>query len=122
MKFVKPKTTPSAEQWLIEFTQFVRRNHDVEPVTDAFMKGLPYFREESFINEIKLIGAVMQHNPLLAVPDLGVLSKTIYAAAGSSINRVYDNYIAKGKSKREIRKAFEEYARNILEGHEKLYH
>ncbi len=112
-------STPSADLWLRFFVKFILENHDIEPAVNALMAGLPFFNER-FARELEQV-----EHQVVGMKWEGVDSfmvDNIYVATAANVLYVYRNYIAKGKSRQEIKKTFEESAHNILDGHEPALH
>jgi len=106
-------------EWLTSFTRFFMENHDVEPVTNAFMQDLPMFNE-GFINKIKIIRETYQSDPSI-LPG-GLIAQMIFVSTTTNLLHVYDNHISKGANYNEIKRAFKNSANQMLDGHEKMLH
>ena len=105
--------------WLTSFTQFFLKNHDVEPVTNAFMLGLLVFNAE-FIQNVNVILAEAESDTLFL--PRGLVAQIIFISTTTNLLHVYANYISIGAGRNEITKAFKESAKRMLAGHEKLLH
>lgn len=104
----------SPQEWLYSFVQFFLEHHEIDSVTDAFMLGLPLY-DETFVSGVEKLA---KNGSIKG----SVMVELLVVATANNLVHVYRNYIAKGKSKREIRAAFEESARLMLKGHESMLH
>ncbi len=93
--------TPSADEWLVAFTESFMRFHDAEHATRTLMSGLRFFTAE-FVADIASLPSPETRQP----PIGGSIPRAIYAATGPIIEDVYQKVIRRNAGRGQIQAAF----------------
>src|ERR1041385_6800504 len=84
-----PEATPSADDWLVAFTESFMRRPDADYATHTLRAGLRFFTAE-FVANIASLPSPEKRQP----PIGGHIPRAIYAATGPIIEDVYHKLIS----------------------------
>jgi hypothetical protein len=96
-----PDATPSADEWLVAFTESFMKRHDEAHATDTLMSGLRFFTEE-FVAAVASLPSPETRQP----PIGGRIPRAIYKATGPIIENVYQKLISRNAGRGQIQAAF----------------
>jgi hypothetical protein len=100
-----PTATPSADEWLVAFTDDFIRHPDATHAIDTLMSSLRFFTAE-FVSNVAALPSPETRQP----PIGGRIPRAVYAATVVIIQDVYRNLISRNAGRGEIRHAFAEAA------------
>jgi len=93
--------TPSADAWLVAFTDSFMQRPDAEHATRTLMSGLRFFTAE-FVANIASLPSPETRQP----PIGGSIPRAIYKATGPIIEDVYQKFIRLNAGRGQIHSAF----------------
>jgi len=96
-----PDATPSADDWLVAFTENFVRRPDAAYATNTLMSGLRFFTAE-FVANIASLPSPETRKP----PIGGRVPRAIYTATGPIIQDVYQKLISRNAGRGQIQAAF----------------
>jgi hypothetical protein len=96
-----PHAKPSADEWLVAFTENFVRHPDGAHATHTLMSGLRFFTGE-FVASIASLPSPETRKP----PIGGSIPRAIYAATGPIIGQVYQKLISQNAVREQIQAAF----------------
>jgi len=96
-----PDATPSADEWLVAFTESFMKRHDASHATDTLMSGLRFFTAD-FVAAVAALPSPETREP----PIGGRIPKAIYKATGPIIETVYQKLISRNAGRGQIHAAF----------------
>jgi len=96
-----PDATPSADEWLVAFTESFVRRPDSAHATNTLMSGLRFFTAE-FVANIASLPSPETRRP----PIGGRIPRAIYTATGPIIQDVYQKLISRNAGRGQIQAAF----------------
>lgn len=96
-----PDATPSADEWLVAFTESFVRRPDAAHATNSLMSGLRFFTPD-FVANIASLPTPETRQP----PIGGRIPRAIYAATGPIIQDVYQKLISQNAGRGQIQAAF----------------
>lgn len=112
-----PHSTPTADEWLVVFTESFVRHPDTVHATNRLMSGLPYFTAE-FVARVAALPSPETRRPSIG----GRIPRAMYATTGPIIGDVYQKLISRSAGRGQIQVAFaqavpvlvDEYDRSML--------
>jgi len=96
-----PDATPSADDWLVAFTESFVRRPDAAHATNTLMSGLRFFTAE-FVAGVASLPSPETRRP----PIGGRIPRAIYTATGPIILDVYQKLISRNAGRGQIQAAF----------------
>lgn len=96
-----PGATPSADEWLVAFTESFVRRPDSAHATNTLMSGLRFFTAE-FVADVASLPSPETRRP----PIGGRVPRAIYTATGPIIQDVYSKLISRNAGRGQIQAAF----------------
>jgi hypothetical protein len=96
-----PDATPSADEWLLAFTESFVRRPDAAHATNTLMSGLRFFTAE-FVAGVASLPSPETRQP----PIGGRIPRAIYTATGLIIQDVYQKLISRNAGRGQIQTAF----------------
>lgn len=93
--------TPSADEWLVAFTDSFMQRPDAVHATRTLMSGLRFFTAQ-FVANIASLPSPETRRP----PIGGSIPRAIYAATGPIIEDVYEKFIRRSAGRAQIQAAF----------------
>jgi hypothetical protein len=97
------EATPSADEWLVAFTNSFMSRPDAAHATNTLMSGLRFFTA-GFVAKIASLPSPETRQP----PIGGSIPRAIYTATGPIIEDVYNKLISCNAGRGQIQAAFEQ--------------
>jgi hypothetical protein len=96
-----PEATPSADEWLVAFTDSFMKRPDAGHATNTLMSGLRFFTAE-FVAAVATLPSPETRQP----PIGGRIPRAVYTATGPIIQDVYQKLISQNAGRGQIQAAF----------------